>query len=636
MAREEYDEEAALEAALKASLMTVEEDERRRKEKYSHLYTTMIPPVVGATLDAPTSRSLTGSPLTLVGVSPSDPGLSNSQPSLKNPVKARSSVSGIARPRPSSTKLPPNDPFDAAFGTSSSSGLYPTMPSLMSTKTSPPIPPRPDVVPQGNGSKLPPPPLPSVGPNARSAAGVQSSSATSALDVLDKPLIKLSPPVHQNDPFGFDITSLDPFHSNNGRSQSQTQPLNSIGFEAWLPQKSDAAGASAAAAHANPTYGVSSNPFQPTSSFGTMNTRTDGQQTSTLGRAHQNDWSSASGSSSSLAKLGIGNYNTIQTTRGLNTGSSLSASTSASQNNFTQRGVSPSSEVQKIMSQQPPPLPAKASQANVQSERVQSPGAQQTQDQEEKHLSGISDLMDFSLDENEDFMTLGSFDPLTSVEQPTPMSDADLNVSFFAEPSPETTGAAASGSAAADSSETPQAQAAGFTLPLQKPNADIYAALRQPSPLAVKSPEEEHYEQLTLMKINEMVKKSPSPAETPTSEPVVAEGALQDPFSIDALTKELEEKRAKHAEEQAQRQALLRKKNAEEKQVQQKIEQAQLEAAKQEKKLFRRNSHMVKGQVGRMTKRCVIASESLGCVFIVFPFLAGIEIRNAAPHSRNG
>ena len=234
-------------------------------------------------------------------------------------------------------------------------------------------------------------------------------------------------------------------------------------------------------------------------------------------------------------------------------------------------------------------------------------------------MSELSDLMDFSLDESEDFMTLGSFDPLTSTSQPTPVTDEDLSLSFFAEPSPESAEPPRT-SPVPTQTNTPtaaagSAQAAGFTLPLQQPVNDIYAALRQPSPMTVKSPEEEHYEKLTLMKINEMVnKKSPSPVETtPTSEPVL-EGALQDPFSLEALTKELEEKRAKHAEEQATRQALLRKRHlaAAEEMQQLKAEQAQeaqAEAAqaeqqeRQEKKLFRRNSHMVKGQV-RVLLQC--------------------------------
>ena len=601
MAEQNYDEDAALEAALKASLMTVQEDDKRRKQKYGHLYTTMIPPVQASNVFGSTasSRSLTGSPITVTGCVPSDPNLSNSQPSLKNAGKtnSNSAQSSIARPRPQSLKGKSNDRFDAGFGNSNSASLYPAV-SPATSSVSPTVPPRPDVA----QSKLPPPPLPIVGPNARVENNLQNTGQSRSvpgqpskgdpgfrnLGVADQPLIKLSPPTNKNnDPFGFDISSLDPLHSRKESSQGQvTASRAAVGFESWLAQGT--AARAAPEVQSNPLYGVNANPFQNNGNNygGNAFQQLAGQpQGGTLQRDRQS-------SAAAVNKFGAGNYNTIQTTRGMNnTRTSLGGNVAAVQGTFPPRGTSPSVEVQKILSQAPV-----AGTSNTQQQRVQSPATQQSSlDQAERHLSELSDLMDFSLDESDDFMTLGSFDPLESSDPPTPLSDADVNLSFFAEPSPEN----AMPVPCAVTRPTPTtSQVAKFTLPLQQQVVtDKYAAFRQPSPMAIKSPEEEHYEQLTIMKINEMVKKSPSPVETtPTSEPAVDERALQDPFSIEALTRELEEKRAKHAEEQVLRQALLRRKTTEERERQERMEQLRAEE-EQQRTLFRRNSHMVKGQV---------------------------------------
>ena len=597
MAEQNYDEDAAIEAALKASLMTVQEDDKRRKQKYGHLYTTMIPPVQAANVHGPatSSRSLGGSPITVAGCSPADPGLSSSQPSLKNSAPARTNVpqGGIARPRPQSIKGKNSDRFDSAFGNSNSAQLYPSV-SAAASKTSPTVPPRPDVV----QSKLPPPPLPTVGPNARgiqmqnnaaiqAAQNMTTSSMTSqpphascgGLGVLDQPLIKLSPPISKsNDPFGFDVNTLDPLYSSAGGQMPATGTV--LGFEGWLALNP----ASTVDTQSNPMYGMNSNPFQNSSGFYGANGMQQITGQPPQGGTLQRDRTSAAQNSQIS---GAGNYNTIQTTRGMtNNRNAFVGNVVPMQGTCPQRGPSPSVEVQRVLSQSLVTGPTSA-----QLQRVPNSASQQLQhDQAERHLSELSDLMDFSLDESDDFMTLGSFDPLDSMDQPTPSSDADM--SFFAEPGTER----AKPVPVTVPKPTPTAQASGFTLPLQTQALDKYAAFRQPSPMTIKSPEEEHYEKLTIMKINEMAKKSPSPVETPTSEPAVDEGTLQDPFSIDALTRELEEKRAKHAEEQVLRQALLRKRNAQERERQEKIEQL-LAEEEQNKKLFRRNSHMVKGQV---------------------------------------
>ena len=621
MAEQNYDEDAALEAALKASLMTVQEDDKRRKQKYGHLYTTMIPPVQAANVHGPatSSRSLGGSPITVAGCSPADPGLSSSQPSLKNSAQARTNVpqGGIARPRPQSIKGKNSDRFDSAFGNSSSTQLYPSV-SAAASKTSPTVPPRPDVV----QTKLPPPPLPTVGPNARgtqmqnnaavsgtnmiqAAHNMTNSSMTpqpphancGGLGVLDQPLIKLSPPISKsNDPFGFDVNTLDPLYSSAVTAEGQMPATGTVlGFEGWLALNP----ASTVETQSNPMYWMNSNPFQNSSGFfcganGMQQITGQPPQGGTL----QRDRTSAAPNSQIS---GAGNYNTIQTTRGMtNNRNAFVSNVVPVQGTCPQRGPSPSVEVQKVLNQSFVTGPTSAQQ-----QRVPSSASQQLQhDQAERHLSELSDLMDFSLDESDDFMTLGSFDPLDSMDQPTPSSDADL--SFFAEQGTER----AKPVPVTVPKPAPTAQASGFTLPLQTQALDKYAAFRQPSPMTIKSPEEEHYEKLTIMKINEMAKKSPSPVETPTSESAVDEGALQDPFSIDALTRELEEKRAKHAEEQVLRQALLRKRNAQEREQQEKMEQL-LAEEEQNKKLFRRNSHMVKGQVSCLQLFVIICTHIL-------------------------
>ena len=619
MAEQNYDEDAALEAALKASMMTVQEDDIRRKQKYGHLYTTMIPPVQASNVHGPatSSRSLGGSPITVAGCAPADPGLSSSQPSLKNSAQAKTSVpqGGIARPRPQSIKGKNTDRFDSAFSNSGSAQLYPSV-SAVASKTSPTVPARPDVV----QSKLPPPPLPTVGPNARGIQ-MQNSAATSGtnmaqaahsmtnssvtpqppratsggLGVLDQPLIKLSPPVSKcNVPFGFDVNTLDPLYSSAMTVGGQMPATGTVlGFEGWLALNP----ASTVETQSNPMYGMNCNPFQNNSGFYGANGKQQITGQPPQGGTLQRDRTSAPNSQIS----GAGNYNTIQTTRGMtNNRNVFVGNVVPMQTPVPQRGPSPSVDTQKVSNQS-----FVTGATTTQPQRVQGSVSQQLQhDQAERHLSELSDLMDFSLDESDDFMTLGSFDPLDSIDQPTPSSDADL--SFFAEPDTER----AKPIPVTVPKPSSTAQASGFTLPLQTQAIDKYAAFRQPSPMTIKSPEEENYEKLTIMKINEMAKKSPSPVETPTSEPAVDEGALQDPFSIDALTRELEEKRAKHAEEQVLRQALLRKRNAQERERQEKMEQL-LAEEEQNKKLFRRNSHMVKGQVSYIPLSVIVHTHIL-------------------------
>ena len=213
MADQEYDEEAAIQAALKLSMLTAQEDDKRRQLKYGVSTRTVLPDQTDRALKAHSTG----------GLEARSTAVKTTERSSVPPRPAPPTC--IARPRPAGNNRAPSVEKQMSV----------PMSGYVSTPTSATASPldSPDFL-----SKLPPP-LPTVGPNARTrqtGLGAKTPPSTSQPKLLttaiprsqpgqDRPLIALSPPLRPTPDslLNFDISALDPFKSG---TKSNTQSVS--------------------------------------------------------------------------------------------------------------------------------------------------------------------------------------------------------------------------------------------------------------------------------------------------------------------------------------------------------------------------------------------------------------------------
>lgn len=547
----DYDEEAAIKAALALSMATAKEDDKRRKEKWGINSPTVTTPdshaeaayrMPGSRVSAPPSVSI---PVPQPHMAQGQLKKQVSQPLTKSSPPS----SSIARPRPQSSK-----PHLA-------SGLAAPLPSVTMQATS--------------GEKGAPPPLPHYGPNAISSQYL-SSVTEGTLTALQppprspgqprrkadyptrnslnqnmfepKPLISLSPP---QDLFDFDISSLDPLSSKVAVQNSDHTSGN--------PFKEPA---SKGITIRNPMFdlhGKGSLPLPSTSgkgsaSIGVQNSRNihlfsssnEQQQPSGLGRPH--------GSTGSLSALGNASIQgrTTPTFEGhkgiptMNTGglyANLSDVKPVNPQPYCISGVTPS--VPSPSSSTPPYTTDGAASQSSSHSSTPTPSSNASSTPQVSTASSTSgDLMDFGMwdedDPSHDFLSLEMFDPLYRVDSlATRGADSFENL--------------AGSKSDNEDEDDPSCEAeipAGGDVQLEEEN-NLNAPPRERSQ---------------------------------SSDSV---GELQDPFEMSALTTALEKKRAKHAAEQEKRDNLLRHKEG---------ARPHVEAARRQG-IIRRNSHMERGKV---------------------------------------
>lgn len=574
------DEDAAVQAAMALSLVTAEEDDKRRKEKYG-----IIKPTVSR---EESRKSIQGSQVQLPksgGVSKSVSPVPTSQAQAVPPPKPPPPIY-IARPRPQASKAAAIDPF----------GMEPV--TGASTRAT-------NVPSRGEPPKFvnkKPPPLPSVGPNAKSECNTidlvptalpppQRSPRLSRSEKVipihvdtktlgekeDKPLITLSPPgkSRTSDFLDFDLHSLDPLFA-------KTEPTKSTASESMEQNESNVLGGITGNV-ANPTVpttqmqGLVMNPFTRMPQVGNMQSHGFGGFGMIGSHASASSNSAIASVSCTTGQASRTSPITVKTRPPPNplycavpggmtsqsigapalvlpkvpSGSHLPlmAMTPTSLASSTTLSATVSSNVPGI-----PKLPTTLPLSSTSSSTVGTTPPTAAVLPAARRPSGASvsgsgastpalssgDLMDFS-DMNEladDFLRLESFDPLYAMDQST----ADLNDSLFFE----------------------KGDLNG------KVNGDFEQAPRDESESQAKDQENDpDYE-------------------------------LMDPFSMDDLTCVLEIKRKKHEQEKAHRQSLLRKKQEE-------IERtAAAEQSGKQRRLNRRNSHIAKGRVCKYFHLCTI------------------------------
>ena len=530
----EYDEQAAVKAAMALSMVTVQEDDVRRQQRWG-----IIAPSASSSAALEAAGPAPLNPLTARLSAPASIPMKrpSSQSNLlqnqkSQPAPKSSPPSGsIARPRPQSNKPYPGG---------KDGGLALTRPPLSAGRPQLPVS-------DDNGSI--PPPLPSVGPNARSSQVLGTSevpalpksprtsrvdhpplanrnSENSLKDMLDifdaEPLITLSPPLISSD--DFDISALDPFSTKPYQSQGRQMDITGMTLPAYTEP---------------PNKGISiRNPMFDLQNLSGKSSPTFEQSSSNKQLALSGlPLGGAVGQSAAAAGLPVG------CSSGAIMGRPPPSIRLAAQPPLTPQpamgiypqltnnpfNISTSSSSVSSPSSVPDGVPSSSSSSSALSTGSGTRMSNAT--------SGSGDLMEFTghfeEDPSHEFLSLEMFDPLYS---PVPLMERD-----------------------AESYETLMTATNDH---LVSTNGD------------------------ELIDALDAQSLSAEPRER--SESNTSHGELQDPFEMSALTAALEKKRAQHAKEQAKRDAILRPKEGERPKV--------VETKK--KGHVRRNSHLARGQVG--------------------------------------
>ena len=560
-------------AAMALSILTVQEDDRRRKEKWginapgnSVDLSGKSHPSVGARSSAPAN----------IPISIPRPGSSGSliqkQKSQLTP-KSSPPSGNIARPRPQSTKSVNKD-----------SGLGLSGPPSMMRGA--PI----------GGDRGAPPPLPSVGPNAKSSQYLSGSGEESLSPVLQppprsprsihkdfhqpqtvrmpmanssrnslnpynfepRPLISLSPP---QDLFDFDISSLDPLCSKSTEDSLTSiattdgyvkepakkgitirnpmfdlqRPTMGIdlqrqtgGIDLQRPtggidlQRPTGGAMIPSVGSYNKLYGMTTNHTGTTNNAATLPLQTGAQSALAIGPTHPK----ALPDVSKVASLRPSNVY-------MNTIDLKAAGASANHQPYCISGATPSGSTLTLDG-----TASSSSQSSTPSSYASTP-------QVSTASSTSGDLMDFGMNEDDEtdpgreFLSLEMFDPLYRVDQ-----------------------ANTRGSDTFETLAVAHSEDQALRMALKESVASTEVSM---------IPEDDEFDD----------------APRPRAESTESEGELQDPFEMTALTGALEKKRAQHAKEQAQREAILRHKE---------VDRPKVEAQKRQA-IIRRNSHMERGKV---------------------------------------
>ena len=550
----DFSEDDALSQALALSLVTVKEDADRRKKLYG---TVDIQPHPSASSGRNTPASNVAVPLNS----------SSSQPNLQaSEYVVQTSVN--VRPRPQPAK-----PSVMSIGRSSTPPTIPPRPVTTSPKKEPTAAAR---------SRLhsAPPPLPSKGPNtAFSSTSNQPNDAkvtkvTSPDYFDDQPLIMLSP--RQSKPMDYTLDNFDPLKAD---YLADIKPSD----------KRSSAPPSAKTSLFNPAISVAGPPGSSKTSSQLSNKQSF---SNTLPRHPPIPPRPSSGYATTERKLSKRSLSPISNSDPISTLDSISAAMDSGlivgppsaglYNPPSSAGVLPHAI----------PRPARSPQRRASPEPGELP--RHPSAPAENDFNPMKNLIDLSVvgeedDTEQDYLTLASFDPLYSVQEPTNSTSTPDSPEKC-----ESLGLFPNPLNPFERKETPN--------PFPSINAVSTLNLLKKTPGSMASLADnilyKHYDTIEESEAMDQPGQVSSPAAAPghkRSESCQSV-ELQDPFSVSDLTKELEKKRKKHAKEQKKRDEEEKKKA---KAKEEKTKQA-IKRPSPVNRLSRSTSYLAKGQVSNL------------------------------------